>query len=101
MAAYGRHRKKSHFGDRLRGTDPGLELEFEFEQPPLDWFPPTEVPANHPLVESLLSASEGLSFWLNFPNSGRIISWQQAVAHTRPHVYAAAIAESLRRWRSC
>lgn len=38
--------------------DPDLRLELEFEQPPLDWIAPTEVPTDHPLVQALLLASE-------------------------------------------
>jgi len=49
--------------DRLRRADPGLDVELEFEQPPLDWFPPTEVPADHPLVVSLLTAAEHVLGW--------------------------------------
>ena len=48
----------SHCLDRLRQAEPELHIEFEFEQPPLDWFPPTEVPADHPLVTNLLEAAE-------------------------------------------
>jgi len=44
--------------DAIRRDDPGLRVELEFEQPPLDWTPPTEVPADHPLVHALLLASE-------------------------------------------
>ena len=49
--------------DRLRHEDPGLNIEFEFEQQPLDWFPPTEVPADHALVESLLVAADHVLGW--------------------------------------
>src|SRR5207248_10858375 len=31
--------------DSIRHEDPGLRVELEFEEPPLDWIPPTEVPA--------------------------------------------------------
>ena len=49
--------------DRLRREDPRLNIEFAFAQPPLDWFPPTEVPASHPLVESLLVAAARVLGW--------------------------------------
>ena len=49
--------------ERLRNEDPGLRVEFEFEKAPLDWFEPTEVSADHPLVESLLTAAERVLGW--------------------------------------
>ena len=42
----------------LRRADPTLDVTLEFEQPPLDWFPATEVPSDHPLVAALLDASQ-------------------------------------------
>lgn len=44
--------------EACRQEMPGLEVELEFESPPLDWFPPTEVSTTHPLVDQLLQASE-------------------------------------------
>ena len=49
--------------DQLRTEEPSLNIEFEFEQSPLDWFPPTEVPADHGLVESLLAAADHVLGW--------------------------------------
>ncbi|MEK6257879.1 MAG: M20 family metallopeptidase [Planctomycetota bacterium] len=49
--------------DSIRRDDPELRVELEFEQPPLDWIPPTEVPAEHPLVAALLTASEQVLGW--------------------------------------
>lgn len=40
--------------DELRREDPDLEVELEFEL----WMEPTEVPADHPLVDHLLEAAE-------------------------------------------
>jgi acetylornithine deacetylase len=42
----------------IRRDDPALRVMLEFEEPPLDWIPPTEVPADHPLVQALLQAAE-------------------------------------------
>jgi acetylornithine deacetylase len=42
----------------IRREDPGLRVELEFEQPPMDWIAPTEVPADHPFVLLLLGAAE-------------------------------------------
>lgn len=50
--------------DSLRRDDPELRVELEFEQPPLDWIPPTEVPADHPFVRALFTASEQILGWL-------------------------------------
>lgn len=44
--------------DSIRQDNPTLRVEMEFEQPPLDWIQPTEVPADHPLVPALLTASQ-------------------------------------------
>ncbi len=49
--------------DSLRREDPDLQVELEFEQPPLDWIPATEVPADHPLVAALLSAAQRVLGW--------------------------------------
>lgn len=49
--------------DRLRQADPQLTVELEFEPPPLDWIPPTEVPADHPFVGALLHAAESVLGW--------------------------------------
>ena len=47
----------------MRRDAPGLRVELEFEQSPLDWIPPTEVPADHPLVAALLIAAEQVLGW--------------------------------------
>lgn len=44
--------------DRLRHADPELQVEAVFEQPPLDWRPATEVPQDHPFVQTILQSSE-------------------------------------------
>jgi len=49
--------------DSIRHDDPELKIEFEFEQPPLDWIPATEVSADHPFVSALLTASEQILGW--------------------------------------
>ena len=49
--------------DCIRRDDPDLRVELEFEQPPLDWIPATEVSADHHLVAALLAASEQVLGW--------------------------------------
>jgi acetylornithine deacetylase len=49
--------------DRIRRDDPDLNVELEFESHPLDWIPPTEVPAEHPYVQALLAAAEQVLGW--------------------------------------
>jgi acetylornithine deacetylase len=49
--------------DTLRRDDSELRVELEFEQPPLDWMPATEVTVDHPFVTALLSASEQVLGW--------------------------------------
>jgi acetylornithine deacetylase/succinyl-diaminopimelate desuccinylase-like protein len=49
--------------DSIRRDDPKLRIELEFEQPPLDWMPATEVPADHPFVGALLAAAEQVLGW--------------------------------------
>jgi len=44
--------------DSIRQEDPGLRVELEFAEPPLDWLPPTEVSADHPFIPVLLEAAE-------------------------------------------
>lgn len=44
--------------DLLRANDPQLDVEVEFEAPPLNWLPPTEVAADHPFVGNLLASAE-------------------------------------------
>lgn len=44
--------------DRVRGERPGLRVELEFEAPPSDWRPATEVSAEHPYVNVLLGVCE-------------------------------------------
>ncbi len=46
------------FLDAIRREHPPLRIELEFEPPPLDWIPPTEVAADHPLVAALLKSAE-------------------------------------------
>jgi acetylornithine deacetylase len=45
------------FVDTVRARDPELEIEWAFEDPPLDWMPPTEIPADHMLVEAARHAT--------------------------------------------
>lgn len=49
--------------DLIRTDDPTLQLELQFESPPLDWIPPTEVPAKHPFVIALLEAGKQVLGW--------------------------------------
>ncbi len=49
--------------DSIRRDDPELRVELEFEQPPLDWMPATEVPADHPFVAALLDSAEQVLGW--------------------------------------
>ena len=49
--------------DAIRRDNLDLQVELEFEQPPLDWTPPTEVSAEHPLVAALLGAAEQVLGW--------------------------------------
>lgn len=49
--------------DAIRRDHPDLRVELEFEQPALDWTPPTEVPPEHPLVAALLGAAEQVLGW--------------------------------------
>jgi acetylornithine deacetylase len=49
--------------ESIRAQRPGLRIEFQFEQPPLDWIPPTEVSGDHPLVSCLMAASEQVLGW--------------------------------------
>ena len=43
--------------DGHRHDDSSVEVELEFEEPPLNWLPPTEVSTDHPLVGHLLDAA--------------------------------------------
>jgi acetylornithine deacetylase len=45
------------FVDAMRVADPDLDIEWEFEDPPLDWMPPTEISTGHMLVEAARHAS--------------------------------------------
>ncbi len=47
----------------IRRDNPDLRVELEFEQSPLDWTPPTEVSAEHPLVAALLAAADQVLGW--------------------------------------
>jgi acetylornithine deacetylase/succinyl-diaminopimelate desuccinylase-like protein len=49
--------------DAIRRDDPELQVELEFENPPLAWMPATQVPADHPLVAALFTASEQVLGW--------------------------------------
>lgn len=51
------------FLESVRRDDPQLQVELEFAQPPLDWIPPTEVPASHPFVAALLESAEQVLGW--------------------------------------
>ncbi len=44
--------------DAMRRADPRLRIEFEFQPPPLDWLPPSEFDADHPLVGALVDSCE-------------------------------------------
>ena len=44
--------------EALRSEMTELDVELEFEQSPLNWIAPTEVPADHPFVDSVLKAAE-------------------------------------------
>ena len=43
---------------RLRARDPLLQLTWEFAPAPIDWIEPTEIPAEHPLVQATAAAAE-------------------------------------------
>jgi acetylornithine deacetylase/succinyl-diaminopimelate desuccinylase-like protein len=45
------------FVETVRARDPELDIEWAFEAPPLDWIPPTEIAADHMLVEAARHAS--------------------------------------------
>jgi len=47
----------------IRREDPQVRIELAFEPAPLGWIPPTEVAADHPLVQALLQASEQVLGW--------------------------------------
>ncbi len=49
--------------DQLRHVDPSLDLAVEFEESALGWFPPTEVPSDHPFIKSLLDAADRVLGW--------------------------------------
>jgi len=53
----------NEFFNVLRREDPELRVEWKFEEPPLDWLPPTDVPADHPFVEALLASAERVLGW--------------------------------------
>lgn len=44
--------------EQLRREDPSLQVELEFEPPPLGWNEGTEISADHPLVRKVLVAAE-------------------------------------------
>jgi acetylornithine deacetylase len=46
------------FLDELRREDPELKVVLEFEPLPLGWIPPSEIPADHPLVVALQTAAQ-------------------------------------------
>jgi len=47
----------------IRQDYPDARIELAFEKPPLDWFPPSEVESDHPLVEALLDAADKVLGW--------------------------------------
>jgi acetylornithine deacetylase/succinyl-diaminopimelate desuccinylase-like protein len=47
----------NRFVDSMRSADPDLEIDWAFEDPPLDWIPPTEISTGHMLVEAARAAS--------------------------------------------
>jgi acetylornithine deacetylase len=64
------------FVARLRTEDPSLEIELEFESPPLEWIAPVEFPAQHPFLEVLETAAEHV---LGFrPTRGAFPAWTDA-----------------------
>lgn len=44
--------------ETIRHERTGLDVELEFEKSPLNWIAPTEFPADHPFVDSVLDAAE-------------------------------------------
>jgi acetylornithine deacetylase len=44
------------FLERARAADPELDAELEWEH----WIPPTEIPSDHPIVDALAHAAEGV-----------------------------------------
>lgn len=48
---------------QLRRHDPTIDVSLALEEPPLDWFEPTEVRSDHPFVHSLMEASRQVLGW--------------------------------------
>ena len=68
------------FLDTMRREDASLKVELEFEKPPMDWRPATEVPEDHPFVGVLLSTAEQVLGWqpqvTAFPGATDAMSFQ-------------------------
>jgi acetylornithine deacetylase/succinyl-diaminopimelate desuccinylase-like protein len=46
------------FFERLRSEEPTLQATWEFEPPPLEWMPPTEIDVKDSLVKAVVAAAE-------------------------------------------
>jgi acetylornithine deacetylase len=57
MTQAGVRRDVEAFLDELRRADPELQVEVEFEPPPLGWIEPSEIAADHPVVAALQQAA--------------------------------------------
>ena len=44
--------------DCYRQANEGIKIVLEFEESPMDWFPPTEVPQDHAMINAILDAAE-------------------------------------------
>lgn len=49
--------------DSIRSVHPEVRIELQFEDLPLGWIAPSEVPADHPLVGAILRAAEQVLGW--------------------------------------
>jgi acetylornithine deacetylase/succinyl-diaminopimelate desuccinylase-like protein len=57
MTQAGVRRDVEAFLDELRSEDPALQVELEFEPPPLGWIEPSEIAADHLVVRALQQAT--------------------------------------------
>lgn len=60
MTREGLQRDVEAFLDELRREDPEMEVEVEFEPPPLGWIAPSEIAPSHPVVGALQKAAEAV-----------------------------------------